>query len=54
MWLKDITDSNPNLVDYEVYGKSHEGRDLILITVTDKQSGPSSEKPAHWVDGKST
>src|SRR6185437_405465 len=41
----------PQLVAIESIGKSHEGRDLWLLTVTNAATGPASEKPAFWVDG---
>ena len=41
----------PDLVQVESIGKSHEGRDIWLVTVTDRGTGPASEKPAFWVDG---
>ncbi len=42
---------HPHLVAIESIGKSHEGRDLWLLTVTHTKTGPASEKPAFWVDG---
>jgi hypothetical protein len=39
-----------DLVTLETYGRSHEGRDLWLVTVTDSATGPHHTKPAHWVD----
>ena len=41
----------PDLVSVASIGKSHEGRDLWLVTLTRSTSGPASEKPAFWVDG---
>ena len=40
----------PDLVTVESYGRSHEGRDLWLVTVTDAATGRHDTKPAHWVD----
>jgi murein tripeptide amidase MpaA len=42
---------HPQLVSIESIGKSHEGRDIWLLTVTSAASGPAHEKPAFWVDG---
>jgi len=42
---------HPHLVAIESAGKSHEGRDLWILTVTNVATGPASEKPALWVDG---
>lgn len=41
----------PRLVAVESIGRSHEGRDVWLLTVTDTSTGPAAEKPAFWVDG---
>jgi murein tripeptide amidase MpaA len=41
----------PNLVSVESIGKSHEGRDLWVATVTNTKTGPAADKPAFWVDG---
>jgi hypothetical protein len=43
----------PNLVLLESLGKSVQGRDLWLLTLTNKQTGPANEKPALWIDGHS-
>src|SRR5436190_15375166 len=39
------------LVTIEAIGKSHEGRDIWVATVTNAQTGPAADKPAFWVDG---
>lgn len=49
-WLHDIAGAHPGLVSLETYGRSHEGRDLWLATVTDAAAGAHDTKPAHWVD----
>jgi murein tripeptide amidase MpaA len=41
----------PDLVAIEAIGKSHEGRDIWVLTVTNGKTGPAAEKPAFWVDG---
>ncbi|MEH2257301.1 M14 family metallopeptidase [Nostoc sp.] len=41
----------PQLVRIESIGKSYEGRDIWLLTVTNFATGPHQEKPALWVDG---
>jgi len=41
----------PNLVDLESAGKSHEGRDIWLVTVTNRGTGNHQDKPAFWCDG---
>ena len=49
-WLRALTDEYPDIVALESYGRSHEGRDLLLVTVTDSSTGAHDTKPAHWVD----
>ncbi|MCB0151756.1 MAG: hypothetical protein KDE01_29390, partial [Caldilineaceae bacterium] len=41
----------PGLVQITSIGKSYEGRDIWLATVTNFATGPAAEKPALWVDG---
>ncbi|HEX9838728.1 MAG TPA: M14 family zinc carboxypeptidase, partial [Anaerolineales bacterium] len=49
--LKGYAKEYPDLIRLESIGKSHEGRDVWLITATDFKSGSDAEKPALWVDG---
>jgi hypothetical protein len=34
-----------------VLGKSHEGRDIALVVITNSATGDDADKPALWVDG---
>jgi len=49
--LKAFADEYPALVTLESIGQSHEGRDIWLLTVTRRDTGPATEKPAFWVEG---
>ena len=49
-WIEQLAAAHPDLVTVESYGTSYEGRDLLLVTVTDAATGPHDTKPAHWVD----
>lgn len=49
--LHTLAREHPELVAIESIGKSHEGRDLWVLTVTNTATGPAAEKPAFWVDG---
>ncbi len=49
--LHEYESEYPNLIKVQTIGKSHEGRDVWLVTATNFNSGPDTEKPALWVDG---
>ena len=49
-WIEQLAAAHPDLVTVESYGRSFEGRDLLLVTVTDSATGPHDTKPAHWID----
>ena len=49
-WLQTMADTHSHLVSLESYGRSHEGRELWLVTVTDRSTGEPQDKPAHWTD----
>ena len=49
--LKALAEEHPDLLRLESVGKSHEGRDVWLMTATNFATGPDIEKPALWVDG---
>ena len=49
--LNAFVAENPGLVAIESIGKSYEGRDIWVVTVTNAATGPAAEKPAFWVDG---
>src|ERR1043165_1033540 len=49
--LQAMAEAHPDLLRLESVGKSHEGREIWLATVTRFEAGPAEEKPALWVDG---
>ena len=49
-WIEQLAATHPDLVAVETYGQSFEGRDLLLVTVTDSSTGAHDTKPAHWID----
>lgn len=49
-WLHEAAAANPSLLTVEPYGRSFEGRDLLIATLTDSSTGAHDTKPAHWVD----
>jgi murein tripeptide amidase MpaA len=48
--LQGFADEYPQLVRVESIGKSFEGRDIWLVTVTNAETGEAENKPALWVD----
>jgi len=49
--LQKINQAYPELTRLESIGKSYEGRDIMMITITDFSAGEADEKPAMWIDG---
>jgi murein tripeptide amidase MpaA len=40
----------PQLAELRLIGRSHEQRDIYVVSVTNRATGPASDKPAYWVD----
>ncbi len=49
--LQGYAEEHPQLVRLESIGKSYEGRDIWLVSVTHFATGEDKHKPALWVDG---
>jgi hypothetical protein len=49
--LRRLAADHPELVELSVLGRSHEGRELWLATVTNAATGAHDTKPAVWLDG---
>jgi murein tripeptide amidase MpaA len=49
--LHDYAAAAPGLVRVESIGKSHEGRDIWVATLTNFSTGDAEDKPAFWADG---
>jgi murein tripeptide amidase MpaA len=49
--LQTLAREHPTLVSLESIGRSHEGRDIWVLTITNSATGPAADKPAFWVDG---
>ena len=48
--LQRAAAEHPTLMTLESIGRSHEGREIWLATITDTATGPAASKPAHWTD----
>jgi hypothetical protein len=46
-----LTKAYPDLVSLEIIGKSYQGRNIYLLTVSDKKAKDPSKKPGYWIDG---
>ncbi len=49
--LSDYAAAYPQLVSVRSIGKSFEGRDIWVVTVTQVATGGDADKPALWIDG---
>jgi hypothetical protein len=49
--MRDMAKKHPNLVRLESIGKSYQGNDIWVLTVTDFNTGRPEDKPAMWIDG---
>ena len=49
--LFDYADAHPDLVSVASIGKSFEGRDIWVATLTNSATGIDTDKPAFWCDG---
>jgi murein tripeptide amidase MpaA len=49
--LEDYARAAPGLVQLLSLGRSHEGREIWLLVLTNQATGDHADKPAFWVDG---
>jgi Zinc carboxypeptidase len=48
--LHDLAKSYPDLFKVQSLGKSHQGRDIWVATISDFKSGVTDRKPGFWID----
>lgn len=48
--IKGLVEAFPALASLESIGKSHRGRDIWAVTITDSATGAADEKPAFYID----
>jgi murein tripeptide amidase MpaA len=48
--LHQLVAEFPHLLSIQSIGKSHEGRDIWLLSATNQATGAADDKPAFWVD----
>jgi hypothetical protein len=49
--MRELARRHPGLTNLYSIGRSYQGKDLMLIEVTNEETGPASEKPALYLDG---
>jgi hypothetical protein len=49
--LKRLASAYPDLVTLESIGKSYQGRDIWVATISNKKAGNPDHKPGFWIDG---
>jgi len=49
--MQKIAKAHPDLAKLESIGKSYEGRDIYLLTISDMKNGDAKRKPAMYIDG---
>src|SRR5262245_14397267 len=49
--LKRFAEEYPRLTTLASIGKSHEGREIWCVTITNSATGSHAAKPATWIDG---
>src|SRR3712207_2158640 len=49
--LHEWASTRPDLMSVESIGRSWQGRDIWLVTCTERSTGPASDKPALFVEG---
>src|SRR4249920_536846 len=49
--VSEMAGRAPALFGVESIGRSHEGRDILVVTATNRATGAAHDKPALWIDG---
>ena len=49
--LSAYAETHPTLVSMASMGKSYEGRDIWVVSLTNRATGADTDKPAFWADG---
>lgn len=49
-YLQGAVERFPDLAELRSIGRSHQGRDIWVMTLTNRATGPHRDKPAYWID----
>jgi len=50
-YLEAVVDAYPTLAKIHNIGESYQGRDLLVLEITNQQTGDGLQKPGFWMDG---
>jgi len=50
-YLNDVTEAFPKLTRLHTIGRSYLGKDLLVLELTNRDTGPGLDKPGFWIDG---
>jgi len=50
-YLEAVVEAYPTITRLHNIGKSYEGRDLLVLEITNRETGNGLEKPGFWMDG---
>ena len=49
--LNDVVKTYPKITRLHNIGKSFLGNDLLVLEITNKETGKAQDKPGFWIDG---
>ena len=49
-FLHQMSENHPDLISLQMIGKSYDGLDIFLATLTNQKIGKAKEKPGYWID----
>lgn len=50
-YLQHVVAAYPDITRLHNIGKSYQGRDLLVLEITNQKNEPALEKPGYWIDG---
>jgi hypothetical protein len=50
-YLNEVIKAHPKITELHTIGKSYLGKDLLVLEITNQETGQGLEKPGFWIDG---
>ena len=50
-YLNQVVRAFPDIARLHTIGESYEGRELLVLEITNRNTGDGLEKPGFWIDG---